>query len=470
MPPVPKYSDRKKPAKPYKINGELSASGAKWEELKQKLEAKEKDKWDNLLVDVRKEGFISELTKYDPPNINGHQQVKDFLTSHGWVPETYKVVRDKAAFQEWINSRPQEGSPRSAWTAWKNDRPEDRKVPQVRIEGKEGKELCPSVSKLAEKVPEIRALENYSVIKHRYDTLKGIRGKVDENGFVEASAHGFTNTLRLKHRAPCVNLPGASKPYAEPIRGSFIAPDGKTSLGSDLSGLEDRVKHSFMLAHDPEYVATMLAEDYDPHCQMAVTAGMMTEEEMAKYVSGDLTPEEKERLSAARAKGKTTNYASVYAAGAETIARSAGVDIEEGKKLHAAYWDLNWSVKAIADDQCIITDSRGNDWLINPINGFCYSVRSEKDYFSTLAQGTGAFIFDMWVDNIQEELQERFGKKTMTYQAHDEIVIIINNSDKAKEIMTGVVRNALTKVNKTYKLRREMGCDVQFGRAYSEIH
>ena len=56
----------------------------------------------------------------------------------------------------------------------------------------------------------------------------------------------------------------------------------------------------------------------------------------------------------------------------------------------------------IEKEQVIIEDSRGGKWLINPINGHCYSLRSEKDIFSTLAQGTGSFFFDMWVDKILE--------------------------------------------------------------------
>ena len=124
------------------------------------------------------------------------------------------------------------------------------------------------------------------------------------------------------------------------------------------------------------------------------------------------------KISAARKKGKTTNYASVYNAGAPKIAQAAGVPLEEGKALHTAYWKLNWSVKAIADEQVIIKDSRGRKWLVNPINGFCYALRSEADRFSTLAQGTGSYFFDMWVDNILTETERRYGKKTLTGSFH----------------------------------------------------
>lgn len=113
------------------------------------------------------------------------------------------------------------------------------------------------------------------------------------------------------------------------------------------------------------------------------------------------------------------NYASVYGAGGPKIAQAAGVSEAEGKKLHEGYWKLNWSVLEIAKEQKTIKTSRNETWLVNPVNGFCYNLRSEKDRFSTLAQGTGSFFFDMWVDNILEKQAELFkGRKTLTGSFH----------------------------------------------------
>lgn len=177
-----------------------------------------------------------------------------------------------------------------------------------------------------------------------------------------------------------------------------------------------------------------------------------------------------EEIHAARKVGKSVNYASVYNAGPPTIARSAGVSEEEGVKLHKAYWDLNWSVKAIAEEQCVIEDNQGNKWLVNPVNGFCYSLRKDSDRFSTLAQGTGSYIFDLWVDNVLEEMYKRHGVKRLSGSFHDEQVIVIADNFKAKESIEDIVRGAIQKVNKDLHLRRKMDCDVQFGQRYAEIH
>lgn len=466
MPVVPKYADRKKPAKPFlKATGELSASGLKWEEIKRLIADKSVDEYGHPMVKPSgKEGVVKFLTGYEEPNGNSPEQIKAFLYSKGWVPQTFKYERDDEAFSKWIASKPGEGANHQEWNHWKSSRPEDRAIPQITVAGDNGKELCPSLEDLAEEVPEIRVYAKYCVLKHRLGVLNGFKRDL-YNGKLQARINGFTNTLRVQH-AEIVNLAGVDKLLGLIVRGVLVAGKGKVSVGSDMSSLEDRVKHHFMLPHDPEYVATMQAPDYDPHILMALTANMVTQEEFKQFKLGKITAD----MKAARKKGKTTNYASVYNAGAPKIAQAAGVPLKEGKILHEAYWKLNWSVKAIAEEQCVIKDSRGNKWLVNPINGFCYALRKESDRFSTLAQGTGSFFFDMWVDAILDMMYDKYGKKTLTACFHDENVFVIKDLAKYKEEFREIITKAVDLVNTKYKLRRKLGCETQFGYRYSEIH
>ena len=239
MPPVPVYVKRSPPKNPFKKNGELSASGKAWEDRKNMIG--KLDDRGNPLAEVREVGFIHELVKYSPPNINSHDQVKDFLFSKGWQPQTFKYVRDKEEFDKWVARKPKEGSPRKAWTDWKNSKPEDRAIPQINKEDEDrNKELCDSVLELAEIVPEIKSLANYSVISHRYNFLsgdKGIINNIDKRGKVSARLGGLTSTLRWKHRG-LVNLPKAEKPFSSSIRGCLIAGDGSVSIGSDVKSLK----------------------------------------------------------------------------------------------------------------------------------------------------------------------------------------------------------------------------------------
>jgi hypothetical protein len=101
-------------------------------------------------------------------------------------------------------------------------------------------------------------------------------------------------------------------------------------------------------------------------------------------------------------------------------------------------------------------------WLWNPVSKFWYSLRHNKDRFSTLNQGTGVYCFDIWIANFRKK-----GIK-LTGQMHDEI--ITKTKKGQRENVEGILRDAMVLTNKQLKLNRELGIDVQFGDNYAEIH
>ncbi len=458
MPPVPEYGDRTKPAEPFKKCGKvLKVAAVKWNDTIENMG--KKDEYGNPMVKTVEgtDTKVKYIKGYKAPNAGSPDQIKKFLFSHGWKPETFKFVKDQDAMEAWVQGGFKKG-----------EKPEARAIPQISKDGDEGKQLCPSVMRLAEEIPEVMSYDKYTTIKHRLDIVRGFIRDMSEDGYLQARIGGFTNTLRVKHRE-CVNLPGIDKPYGENVRGALTCLDDEIMLGSDLSSLEDRTKHHFMLPHDPTYVATMMADDYDPHILTAHSAGMVSDEELEGFKKGTLVGTIKDAVSKARRGGKTTNYCSVYGGSPDAISKG-GVDLELAKKLHAGYWELNWSVKTIAEEQCVFQDSRNQKWLINPVNGICYSLRTEKDRFSTLCQGTGSFFFDMWVDRILNQLEEKFGVRRLTGSFHDEIVLCFKDLGKNRDIISKLVTDAIDFVSDKYMLRRRLGCDVQFGKRYSEIH
>jgi DNA polymerase I-like protein with 3'-5' exonuclease and polymerase domains len=199
---------------------------------------------------------------------------------------------------------------------------------------------------------------------------------------------------------------------------------------------------------------------------MALMSGLITQEEFDQWKADVKT----DKVKAARKAGKVTNYAAVYGSGAETLSRNSGLPLQMCKDLIEGYWKLNWAVKAIAEDQCVIVDNFGKTWLVNPINGFAYSLRSDKDRFSTLCQGTGSFFFDMWVDTILESMYNKFGVKRLNGEFHDEYITSFTDTDVNKSTMKEITEQAIETINKRYFLRRKLGCDVQFGYKYSDIH
>lgn len=158
---------------------------------------------------------------------------------------------------------------------------------------------------------------------------------------------------------------------------------------------------------------------------------------------------------------KKVNYTAVYGSGAATLARAAGVSKHEGEGLKDAYWKRNWSVLAIAEEQ-ITKKCLGGMWLFNPVSELWYSLRYEKDRFSTLNQGTGVWCFDLYIKNIRD------GGPPICGQFHDEFVAVVKKGSREK--LKAHCQKAIDKTNEELKLNRELDFSVDFGLSYAEIH
>jgi len=430
MPRVPIMKKKSRPKKPFKASGEMSALGVKWGAF---------CKIYDVDFDSTEEHPYQDGDK--APNAGSSTQLKAWLTDLGWVPESFKYVRDRETNKV-------------------------RVIPQIK--NQETEELCDSIVRLIPKEPALEYLREMSIVKHRLGVVEGFLRNVDSQGYVMALVQGLTNTTRFKHKV-CVNLPSVRKKYGKEIRALLIARNPDTELcGSDMASLEDRTKQHYMWPYDPEYVREMQKPGFDPHLDMALAAGLVTQGDINFYKSYD-----KETASEAdhkrykdiadnkRHPGKSTNYAATYGAKGPTIARSAGVPEALGDKLYEAYWDRNWSLVAIAD-ACVVKQSRGLKWLWNPVAKLWIYLKAEKDRFSTLNQSTGTYCFDRWLYHV---LQTR---KQLTGQFHDEGVWELKKGNR--EAMTKILKAAVQKVNDELKMNRELDVDVAFGQSYAEIH
>lgn len=429
MPEVIKYEIKTRPAKFHKQNGSLSVAGLKWKTV---CELNGLDWQDKDLC-------IKMIKSKEKANPGSHVQVKDWLFSLGWEPETFKFKRNK-------------------------ETGETSNIPQISVKDEDGNaDICPSLYKLAKKNPGvgIEHLIGLGQIKHRRDVVRGFLRDVSPDGFLTARCGGLTNTLRLKHRE-LVNLPSLRVYGGEQLRGMLLAEDDSyEQLGSDLCSLEDRCKHHYQWAYDPEYVKKQLAPDYDAHLAIGVIGGFITEKQSQDHKDGIAKVKERPMF-------KTTNYACQYGAGVKTVARSAECDYETGLRLHTAYWNLNWSIKEISANTTVKTVD-GQMWQLNPVNNFWYSLRTEKDRFSTLCQGTGAYVFDVWCNFVIEICNQRYGQDPkLSGQFHDELILQVKKG--FRPVWEGILHEAMTKTNELLKLNRDCACDIQFGDSYAEIH
>jgi len=397
----------------HKKDGDLSANGEKWVTLC--LENKMPTSAKSFVVKVGEERG----------NPNSNDQVKDWLYSLGWKPRTFKFLRDKKTGEE-------------------------RQLEQVRKNG----ELCQSVRELSSNDASVDLLDGLTVLTHRAGILRSFL-ECHKNGWLQAGVAGLTNTFRFKHFRPLVNLPSVDKPYGDVIRGCLTCPDGYVLSGADMTSLEDTTKRHYMKPLDPEYVEEMSREGFDPHLDLALHAGVITQDDIDKHNSGERS------LKSLRKNYKVVNYSATYGVGAPKLARETGMTPKEAKTLLDAFWSRNWAIEKVAS-RLQTRELFGSMWLKNPVSGFWHSLRSEKDRFSTLNQSTGVFCFDKWVKECRGMGLETIG------QFHDEIIVLTKegDEDKAENIMQMSINN----VNHEVDLNVPLGTDVQFGNTYADIH
>jgi hypothetical protein len=430
MPRIPVLVKKSPPAKPLKKDGTLSAHGLAWQEacLNQGLPHDHN-------------GEIKVLKGYDPPNPNAPQQIKDWLFSLGWKPTEYKHK-------------------------------DGREIPQINLPNQKG--ICPGIKRLYERHPEVESVEGLSVLNHRLGILTSLLETVDDKGYVKADIQGLTNTLRYKHKLPCVNLPRSDRPFAEGVRGSFIAPEGHELCGADMASLEDRLKQHYIFPLDPKYVESLNTQGYDPHIKLAIMAGMLDEEDGDLYVTTANLPKEEherigentkaaiKRIKPIRDIAKNGNYACQYGAYPPRLVITCGITPDKAKELFEGYWKLNWSIKEVAKQQRVKTLEDGSMWLWNPVSCFWYSLRKDNDRFSTLIQGTASYVFDLWVNKVLQ------GRQQLTAQFHDEIVLCVKKG--YRESIEKYLNDSIAWTNQQLKLNRELGIGIQFGERYSSIH
>lgn len=393
---------------------------------------------------IEKEITLEKIKGWKDPNANSHEQIKDWLYSIGWVPEHIKHVRDKKTN-------------------------EVKKIPQIGAKEGQG-ELCDSVKKLFEKEPKLSVLDGLSVISHRISVLKAFL-KDQRQGRLYPSMAGLTNTLRLQHSI-IVNLPGIDKKYGREIRECIIADEGSVLVNSDLSNIEDRTKRHYIYKYDPKYVEDMNTPGYDAHLEIALLAGFMTKDDVSFYKEcesrkkkkGVLSKEEEsrwEKLKGIRGKSKITNFSATYKVGKDALSRNSGMKLKDAAKLLKIYWQRNKAILQIEDDT--ITKTIGEKkWLYNPISKYWYSLRNDKDKFSTLNQGSAVYVFDIWLTYLRQR------GVIVPFQYHDEILCNIKVGDES--IITMQIEESIKDVNNRLKLNIEVGCSINMGDNYADIH
>lgn len=431
MPPVENIVERSAPKIMYKKDGEMSSLALRWYEFLNELGA------DSSLTTVKY------IKSYSEPNPSSSEQVKDWLFTIGWEPEIFKDSE--------------------------NVKGEIIKVPQIKT--KDG-DLCPSVIKLSTEHPEIKVLEDLSIINSRLGVLKGFVKNKSEDNTIYGDIAGLTNTLRSKHRR-LVNLPKMSAKYGSYIRPCLI-PNlsvGEVLIGADVKALEATTKVNMTCDIDPSTLDEFLDPEFDTHLDLAMWSNSISESEMQLYKDlktksrseplSDTEHTELERLNTIRNLYKMLNYACLYNASPNRIAKELGISLREGKDLHSNYWKKNYSIK-LKTESAPVKSCHESMWICNNIIGVWFENRSDHTKFSALNQGLGSVLFYSWV----REFRSRGIKCTANF--HDEVQIRAKKEDV--ESIKSILRDSMDVINEKYKLKVKISISIDTGESYGDTH
>lgn len=406
-----------KPTKCYKQDGELTRFGEQWfQELRER----------NLPVST------TEIK--EEPNAGSSHQLKQWLFDLGWQPDEFK-----------------QGA--------------NGEVPQ--IQKPFGAGLSESVKVLMQSNPELQELKSFFKIKHRIGIFKNFLNN-NQNGYVIADIAGIARTLRFKHREPVVNLPKVTAFYGKQIRDMLICEPDEVIVGIDICALEDSTKQHFIYKYDTDYVQRLQQPGFDPHLDLGIDAHLVTLEESNWYKAFDKQTMHDEidkylDVQKRRFIAKCANFSLTYGAGPDKVAAVTKQPLSLAKRLHTVYWKKNISIKKVANS--LKTKRIGKKiWIFSPVSNFWLNTKSEKDYFSTLNQSTGSFIFDCWL----KFFQEKTANTPVRLQYHDELMLICKEGQEKQ--MVQYAKEAIQKVNKALKLNVEIKVDASIGKSYGEAH
>jgi DNA polymerase III epsilon subunit-like protein len=421
---------QKKPKTLIKKDGIITEAGKKWLEI---------IKANNLPLtteSIREKG-----------NPGSNSQIKEWLFSLGWKPQTFKISKATG-----------------------------EKVPQINLPFGQG--LCESIKELYEVEPALQELESYFMLRHRLGIIDGFIECLDKYGYVYSSAKGLTNTLRLRHTSPIVNLPSVDKPYGKEIRGLIsVKEDDEILIGMDISGLESATADHYIYFYDPEYVKEKRTPGFDPHIDIARLANMITEEEAEffKHIEGlsdlekeNISKEDKDRLKSIKKKrhtAKTGNFAMTYNAYPPKIQEICRFEtLDEAQHLFDVYWERNKGIRMVVNDT-IIKKVKGRLWLWNPVAQLWMYLKTEKDTFSCLNQSTGSYVFNCLLRIVKEKIS---GKGEILLEYHDEM--LIRTTKALKEEVLACLDEAVIILNNQLKLNIEISISKEIGKNYADCH
>jgi len=284
-------------------------------------------------------------------------------------------------------------------------------------------------------------LARYFLLQKRTSMIKSW---LKHCSFIDSRVHCQYRTLgAITNRMSCVSpnlqqIPAVRVPYGRECREVWEADTGKVLIDTDAASLELRVLAHYM--NDKRFTREVL--EGDVHSANQKMAGLET-----------------------RDQAKTFIYALLYGAGDEKIGSVVGGNRSDGAVLRSRFLANLPTYKRLSD---AVQEKGRRVGKLKAIDGRILRVRHPHASLNTLIQGSSAVLMKKWFMYTEYFLRHRRLDASIVAMVHDELVL--ESCKKDVDNVKNSVIISISQVNKDYKLKCELDCDIQIGNNWSEIH
>ena len=283
-------------------------------------------------------------------------------------------------------------------------------------------------------------LARYFLLQKRTSQIKSWIEQCSQDNRV----HGQYRTLgaitnRMSSVKPNLQqIPSVRVEYGEECRAVWEAGEGNKLIDTDAAGLELRVLAHYM--NDADFTKEVLHGDI--HTANQQMAGLDD-----------------------RPQAKTFIYALLYGAGDEKIGSVVGGSARDGATLRKRFMSNLPAYKRLSD---AVQKKGREEGTLKAIDGRVLRVRHPHASLNTLIQGSSAVLMKKWFMYVDHHLRRKKLNSRIVAMVHDELVLESCEKDVAQSGECVIL--SISQVNKAYKLRCKLDCDVQIGNNWSEIH
>lgn len=445
------------PAKPFKQNGEHSATFVKWLE--------KHNATINFDGKIEAYGFTVPIVAGEilpikmPLEIDDNMELKQYFLDSGWKPH-----EDFWNFKRGVDGKPERDSSGKVI----------KTTPKIAHQGK----ICPNLQLIDGEIPS--KVVKFLSYRNRLGIVKGwvSNWRIEFDGQLSSEISGYTPTFRVRHKT-VVNCPKAAKEIllGAEMRDLFYAPDGWHYVGTDAAALENRTVASYTMKYDGGKFADLVLNG-DSH---SYNAFAFFPELHNRFDINDPTLKDNPEFKPYRNKSKTGSYLLAYGGGVAKLASSLGLSKQQAQLAYDNYFLANDGLGKLKQNVEKYYDTTGRKKYIPAWDGRMLQARGKNILINLAGQSCGAIAMSIAACIMDAKLGEFYldelgrpyylwkGRKVKrTNLTHDEYSWIVE--DGIEEDIRQISVKAIIEAGEFMKLPIPLDGEGKIGRSWKEVH